>query len=188
MHGRNGWPAIGSLVTMFGIIACSQPPSAGEEPPWQRTWVTITAPDKRFSVEMPASPKKEVVDAPSAFGPTKVVILAVDTIDYSLLAGYTDYPVKSISRARAESLLTQATEAVRKRPRVTQVVERKITIDGYPGRDLEISFGPEVNCRQRQLMVGARSYLLTVTCPANRDMSPETNRFFKSFKLLKPAK
>jgi hypothetical protein len=155
------------------------------------------SPDGRFSVCFPGVPKES--DLPYDIKVDSTVSHAVeydsDVTHYSVT--YIDYPAESVPPDAVKQLLDNARDGGLARiakadPRI--IAESDITVQGYPGKHLQIELKGDAVLRQRILVAGNRMYVFGVGTPkgaVQASNSPNTyekiaNSFFDSFKIFPP--
>jgi hypothetical protein len=145
-------------------------------------WRTYTSPDATFRVDFPVRPSvQEVPD--KEFGVLHVVVAKP-----SLHAVY------SCSWREISSLNSRAPDEFMDRARdfgiqgVEGVLldERKITIQGYPARDVRIRARGRAVLTDRTILAGSRLYSLTVVNTDGVYDAKNIERFLRSFYLRWP--
>lgn len=152
--------------------------------------------DGRFTVGFPAKPNEIHESVESAMGklPFHMLICPfTSTVSYHVF--YMDYPVdleradlvkKALDIAREGSLKRIAKED----PRITK--ETDISIDGHPGRYLQIELKGDGMVRMRYLVAGNRLYAVGLGSPkkkpkivdATNDYEKIATNFMDSFKII----
>ena len=64
------------------------------------------------------------------------------------------------------------------------LAEKKISLDGYPGREIRIKTRDNIIYTARIYVVGQRFYQTIVTVPEGMDISKAMKKFMDSFKLI----
>ena len=123
----------------------------------------------------------------------------VETHIYSITAGEENvfalllFIRPSKDRRSAQQVLDQAREsAVGEGNNGRLVSQKAVALGSYPGLELELEYRyPESGAknhhsRNRYFVVGNRLYRLMSIAPAGLPLSAETDRWFKSFRLVSP--
>jgi len=178
------------------LFACATVSIAQE--PSVSTTKEYSSSEGRFKVLFPSCTVNEIHGTPD----TKVgkiafhmIVCVSPTITYSVV--YTDYPIdldtpdlvkNALDSARAGSLSRVAKED----PHI--IKEFDISIDGHPGRFLQIELKGDAMIRMRCLVAANRVYVFGVGTPkkkpevvdATNDYEAITTRFMDTFKIIPP--
>ena len=76
------------------------------------------------------------------------------------------------------------TDAFKKKPNTAIQGDKKITVDGCPGREVTFTLRG-MNCISRSILVQNRIYTMNTVSGPGHTFPDEVNRFFGSFKVLK---
>ena len=147
-------------------------------------WRRFSSTEGRFSVSLPGEPVAEVDD--NELGVTRSFTADTDWATY--VVGYTEYKTALPNPGQA---LDGARDALIRSTNSRLLNESRISINGYPGRELNIvTHGGEARDTTRLYVVGNRLYMVrVVVAPADRDVSGDKEKFFLSFRLtVKPAR
>lgn len=139
----------------------------------------------RFSVMMPGKPKKQTQNVPSAVGNIKMDVYSVDRFSYAYLVMTSDMPTpRKLKDDEIRQVLNDARDGALGQTKGKLVKETEITIDGYIGKEIEIT-APEVKgmARNRMYWVDGRLYQVMVVGPKSTIHSDDTEKFYASFKL-----
>jgi hypothetical protein len=154
-------------------------------------WREYTSKDGRYSIQMPGAPRETQKEAtlPPPFSGQLTVQMA--TVDLGNKAGYAvmynDYPAAIMAQPigtdqRLEGAVKGGVNAVKG----TIVQQKSISLNGYPGREVQISSGDKKQVRTRIYLVKSRLYQVHVI---GRDAatitSADADKFFNSFKLTR---
>lgn len=152
-------------------------------------WEEFTYDAGGFRVALPATPVEEVVPANPdvGMGESGAILLDTNGNTVGYAAFYRDYPdlaTLESSEAIATFLDDFRDDFVENGVLDGQLLqEREITLDSYPGREMEI-IGAEGFLKTRVYLVGDRLYML-VAVSMTEEAYPETgDRFLDSFELL----
>jgi hypothetical protein len=152
-------------------------------------WIKFTSPEGRFSVLLQHEPKFETVVATDTSGITNYRYSDLET-GYGFICEYFDVA----STGAVQDFLDVTRDGIVRGAGATKVGEEKISLNSYPGRELQMAFkvneGTEITARTRIYLVDKRLYSLTFLYVKSMDAlraSDLGKKFFSSFEL-KPAK
>ena len=103
------------------------------------------------------------------------------------MISYADYPNAATSPAHEQTVLDKVRDGVLKGTQAALVSETKLTLKGYPGREMQarkIIDGTEMILNWRLFLVGPRLYQMAVGTTKANSESPEIKKFFLSFELV----
>ena len=141
--------------------------------------------DGRFIVTSPVAFATAESTVPSALGPLKQTIFSGTDADTFYAVIYADYP-SSVGTADPQQMLDGGTEGLVKAAKGKLTTEKKITVAGYPGRDLLIASttnGAEYTFRMRAILVKNRMYVLETVAVKATDNLQKADAFMSSFAL-----
>lgn len=152
----------------------------------EASWKEFTSEEGRFSILLPRTPRQttETVDTPVGEVDEHTFTTIHGNITY--IVSYSDYP---------QDLTTGDTRAVLNALRDSAVTdfngkllnERSISLNGHPGRELEIQVSDDsgtVIAKLHVFLVGNRLYYLYTIVSEEHASSPSIDKFLNSFKLL----
>ncbi|HEX9423311.1 MAG TPA: hypothetical protein VF899_08715 [Pyrinomonadaceae bacterium] len=147
-------------------------------------WIKFTSAEGQFSVLLPHKPKFEAITDPSIKELTNYRYTELEK-GYGFICEYYDLPSTG---ADLQSFLDDTRDGIIRGAGATKVGEEKITLDGYPGRELELAFRVndevEMTALTRIYVVGKRLYSLTYVRAKDLDprfASETAAKFFSSF-------
>ena len=151
-----------------------------------------------FSVKTPVTLKESITTKnPVVSSDGKSVELTVHQFDGSKASlaysvAYNDYPEWVFTLAErpavVEALLGSAGLGMTKLLNGKILLETKITIGPYPGREVLVEFqhqGQKAIAKARWYLVGRRLYQIMVLAPSGKGGMSDINAFLGSFQLLK---
>ena len=151
----------GSQPEVRGYRAAYGSGSAGNELYTQTDWIKFNSPEGRFSVLLPHEPKFESVAATETSGITNYRYSDIES-GYGFICEYFDVPSAGDD---VQSFLDTTRDGILKGAGATKVSEEKISLNSYPGRELQMSFtlkeGTEIIARTRIYLVDKRLYSIT---------------------------
>jgi hypothetical protein len=150
----------------------------------QAEWPKFKSTEENFTISMPSEPKQERTSGRGPFGNGHHI--------YSLESGGISY---TISNSVFENPPTQPKDIKRildfARDMVLTVTSGKllsdkdISLESFSGREVRIEKEKKI-WTLRAYVVKGRMYQLMTTEPKAKEQSPDTAKFFESFKLLAP--
>ncbi len=148
---------------------------------WQSPqWMRVTIKQANFSVEMPGKP--EVRRNPLPGGGTEYnLVISVD--DMMCIASYSDH--REIKAGALRDYIKGIRMGVVGATKGHVVSERETSLYGMPGLDCLITDRHGQLMRVRILANRSHGYILSAFRAGARPDSPELERFFRSFRLLK---
>ena len=149
-------------------------------------WIKFTSPEGRFSVLLQHEPKFETIAATETSEITNYRYSDLES-GYGFICEYFD--VKSTGDS-LESFLDLTRDGIIRGAGATKVGEEKISLNSYPGRELQLAFtvnnGTEITARNRIYVVNNRIYSLTFLHLKTMDAllaSDIGRKFFASFEV-----
>jgi hypothetical protein len=149
-------------------------------------WTKFTSPAGRFSVLLPHEPKFETVAASDTSGITNYRYSDLER-GYGFICEYFDV---DSTGADLQSFLDLTRDGVIRGAGATKIGEEKISLNSYPGRELQMAFtvneGTEITARTRIYVVDKRLYSLSFLYVKSMDAALVADigkRFFSSFEL-----
>lgn len=163
--------AIVSLVFLAGGFA-------------QAEWPKFKSTEENFTVSMPSEPKQERNSGRDPFGNGHHIYrLESNGLSYTVSNSVFENPPanpKDIKRTLdfARDLVLTVTGG-------KLLGDKEISLDSFPGREVRIEKDKRI-WTLRAYVVKGRMYQLMTTEPKAKEQSPDTAKFFDSFKLLAP--
>jgi hypothetical protein len=169
-------PACWSLTLPLLLGAVQEAPS----------WKSFTSKEGGFTASFPVMPEEKKQLLKTATGQMDVrVFLAEDKNDISYVVSISDLPAKDYKKGTEEQRLDFAREGALNSSRGKLRSEKKIMLDGYPGRDLIIDAENGSVIRLRLYAVGRRLYQVLAVGPATVATSRDVTFFLDSLRLVK---
>jgi hypothetical protein len=134
-----------------------------------------------FSILLPGTPKYAVETVDSAAGPLVVNTYMVDGFDKAYGVMYTDYP-DAVLETDPQKVLDGARDGAVTNVKGKLLSEAAMTLNGYPGREMNISAG-QLGVRSRVYLVNKRIYSVIVTGPVNQMNLSVFDEVLNSFNL-----
>jgi len=141
----------------------------------------------RFSVISPGRMVESQQAVQTAVGEITMYLFMYETSTSARLVGYADYDKELVTRVDPEELLNGTRDGAVGNVNGILQKETRISIDGFPGRDLEISAIIEakiVSVRARIYLVENRLFQILALEESSTGVSDEMIAFIDSFKLV----
>jgi hypothetical protein len=136
---------------------------------------------------MPGTPDKNESSVESGAGPLALILYTLSKGYEGYITGYTEYPDAIFTAAEPEDLLDAAQEGALSDIEGEVTSQRKITIDGNPGREIVgTSASKNTGFTARVFLARPRMYMLVYTqYDKSKSISEDGKKFLDSFKLTK---
>lgn len=142
----------------------------------------------RFSVMTPVELQEEAKTLETEAGKIDLHLFAAQEDNIAYVIAYSDYPPENAPPDYAEKMLDGARNGAVGNTLGKLVSETKISLSGYPGRELLIETRgedrPPSIIKGRLFMVKNRLYQVTVVAPWGKAGDKIIDDFLQSFKLL----
>lgn len=127
-------------------------------------WKTYTAPDHAFLIELPGEPRIETIQAPLDGGGAVTIntITAKPTSHTSYSCDYTERD--SPRTESSDKILESARDGSVRKIQGTVLTQRRITLQGYPGLEIQVSARGDSLVDERLLLVRNRLYVIHSRC------------------------
>ncbi len=175
MHRKIYSIAVVTALCATFALAVQQPPE----------WVKVDSTEGRFTAVMPSTPEKGVRDVDTAVGKLQLHTFGSSNKTGQYMLSYADYPNEPTA-AQQEAVLDGVRGGVLKGLQAELQTETKVTLRGYPGRELravKVTDGNEVVFSWKMFLVGRRLYQMGVATTKADSQSPDIQKFFTSFQL-----
>lgn len=150
-------------------------------------WKDFTSAECRCSAQFPGTPQQRTQPAQSKFGSLEGKIITLDVPGNAWFAVYfTDYPKDAAEKRKPDVILNDARDEAVKNVKGKLATETKITMNGFPGRELRIDAPGDMTLHARMYVVNERLYHLLVVTSKAKDASADAKKFLESFKFQKP--
>jgi hypothetical protein len=150
----------------------------------QAEWLKLKSTEENFTISMPSEPKQERTSGRGPFG-NGHHIYSIDSngISYTVSNSVFENPptqpkdIKRILDFARDMVLTVTSGKL--------LSDKDISLEGFPGREVRIEKDKKIWILHAYIVKG-RMYQLMTTEPKAKEQSPDTVKFFDSFKLLAP--
>lgn len=186
--GKNNPQSIDKFFSSFTLDA---PAYVKKEKAQNNNWVTFSK--NEFSILFPEQPEVGDKDIETKIGTLKMHTMTYepgkfkdDNEVYVLI--YTDYPEEMVSSDFKDELIdsffSNAIRGMIKKRGYTKREEKKISMNGYPGRSVKIDMVEEKAVMNiRIYIVKSRAYIMQTLCYKENDDNAMSTKYFNSFKL-----
>lgn len=162
------------LATLMGCQTAPQMPAG-----WQET-----TGDGKFSVYLPGKPQESTKTVTTGIGPLELHLFVLDKDESRYIVVYNDFPMDLQKAGAVDTVLDSSSKGVVKGFGGKLISEKKITLQGNPGRELKIaSASGKRLLRCRNYVVGSRLYYVEISVPNSEYDSKDTLAFLDSFRV-----
>jgi hypothetical protein len=153
----------------------------------EESWKDHRSDECRCSAQFPGTPTAKNQTIPSKDGPleSKMIMLEVPSSAFYAVA-YVDYPKDAVAASKPDELLNGARDGAVGKVKGSLKSETKISMNGFPGRELNIDAPKDLALIARIFLVKERLYQTIVVMPKARIDAAENRKFLDSFKFDKP--
>lgn len=172
------------ILVAFSLVAFSSVALAADK------WKTHTSEAGGFTFSMPGTPTETKQTYDTDAGPVEAILymLEKDGGNVAYLAGFNDFDPKLVAGNDPQDMLDGARDGAVKNVQGKLVDEKKITLDGHPGRELKVI----TKSGDDEMLVFARVYLVKnrliqslVVFPKKTLREKDVARFLGSVALIK---
>ncbi len=169
-------------------ILCNIYASIAQENEWVKVKDTIAA----YIVEYPSAPEKGADDVPTEKGVVKMNTYTLQTEgDENLIymTSFTEYPASFFENGldttdEQQKVLDGSVNGAVTNTKGKLVSDRKISFNGYQGRDIKIEVSGLYIIHMRTILVGYKLYLAQVIYEKINEDNENAKRFFNSLDLI----
>lgn len=150
-------------------------------------WKDFTSAECKCSAQFPGMPQQRTQPHQSKYGAleSKMILLDVPGTAFFALA-FIDYPKEAEASRKPDEMLADIRDTAVGNVKGKLTSETKITMNGYPGRELRIDSPGNMSLHARFYLVKDRIYQSLVVVPKAREGSGDAKKFLDSFKFQKP--
>lgn len=161
-----------ALVLTICVCAADAPPD-------------YTSKSGKFSARFPGKPKEQSLSAGGASG--QAIVLEAKDASYSVT--YVDLPASAADALKtpelADTILQATRDAAVAQMKGKLLDDEKVKLDGHVGRAIKVELPDKKVMRNRIYLVGPRIYQVMVLGTKEFVASDDSEKFLKSFKLMK---
>ena len=145
-------------------------------------WPRFKSTEENFMISLPSEPQQERNNRKSPFG-NGHHIYSVESNNISYTISYSSFDAPITDSKEIKRILGLSTDMVRIVTNGRVVSDKEIDLEGFLGREVRIEKDKRLWIL-RAFIVKERMYQLMTTQPKAKEESPETVKFYESFKLL----
>jgi hypothetical protein len=170
--------SLASVTLLLGWVASA---SADE-------WKEHTSTEGRYTAQFPGTPQQMAQRMDTKVGnlEAKVAMLSLPDNSAFYAVAFVDYPKEALAKSKPDELLDGARNGAVEKVKGKLELEEKVTMNGFPGRELKISAPGDLKLTARIYMVKSRLYQIIVVAPKAKEIAGNTKRFLDSFKFTAP--
>jgi hypothetical protein len=148
-------------------------------------WKEFNSQECRCSAQFPGTPQLKTQGMQTKVGTleAKMFILEMPSAFYA--TAYVDYPKEGLGKKAPDELLDGARDGAVGNVKGKLANETKISMNGYPGRELRIEAPGDLALQARIYLVKERLYQILVVMPKAKEGEAEAKKFLDSFKFSK---
>jgi hypothetical protein len=146
-------------------------------------WHLYTSTNPEFSIRFPGAPTSETRRVKGAVGEVTVHLVQVQTPDGVYAVGYGDGQL--LPNQTIENRLNSSRDGSISNVQGTLVMEKKITVQGYAGREIKAQARKGMFLDARLIAVSDRNYVIGVV--SNSEASRDDRNIHKFFDSFKPS-
>ena len=183
---KNGFLIVARTVIVCLLIVFIKTAALGQ--PQADKWEKFSSPEGKFNILTPSKPKLDVKDVESAQGTLKLYFYGASGTAGFFAASYGDYTLEAKTADEKATVLDGVRNGINKGINGKLVSERKISLYGYPGREIVIDAklqDTDVIFKWRIFLMGKRLYQIGVGTDVRNSGSPDVDKFLLSFDLDK---
>jgi hypothetical protein len=149
-------------------------------------WQDFNSPECRCSASYPGKPQPKTQSMQTKVGTldARMFMLEMPNAFYAL--AFVDYPRDAIAKNSPDSLLDAARDGAVGNVKGKLASETKVSMNGFPGRELRIEAPGDLALQARMYLVKERLYQVLVVMPKAKESAADSKRFLDSFKFQKP--
>ena len=154
----------------------------------QAQWITFTPSDKKFSVTLPATPKEDHSVAQKEGVEISIVEFECSGNEFDCGVAYSIYPSSVLDIETHDAVLDGGVNGAVQQVNGELIYQRKITIDGFPGREYKISVkkgNSNLVIVAKSCIVGRRVYFAQIVTLTSNEFSPNIRKFLDSFHVTR---
>ncbi len=146
-------------------------------------WKPYTSSAGRYTASFPGTPKEVTQRTETGVDAT---IASLQSTDAAYAVAFNDLPKDALAKQSADQLLDAARKGAVDKVKGKLVSEKKVTADGFPGRELTIDAPGELQLTEHAYLVKTRLYQVLVVARKAKGMPDDTKKFLESFKFTAP--
>lgn len=150
-------------------------------------WKSVVSEKGNYSLSFPGDPAPQDLKDDAGKYLATMYVLEMDNGNTAFMSSFSDLPLERTTSG-PDKILDDARDGALKNSQGTLESEKKITIDGFPGRELQISTTNGMTSFVRVYLVNNRLYQAMGVMQTAKADKAKVRAFLESFRLTKPAK
>ena len=148
---------------------------------------SFNSPEGKFSIMGPPQFQKNSQSIPTKVGNIELVTYTSSDSKSgtAFIVGYSDYPAELVKLSNPQKLLESAKNGQVSKTKGKLVSEKQISIQGYPGIEVQIASEMGVTLYGRLYMIENRLYQILSAVPSSQKLDNEIAQYLESFQLTK---
>jgi len=187
---------IRSLAAVLALLSFAAAAPALAKPPAQAAgkpaakkpavvpegWKHVVSDKGNYSLVFPGEPAAQDLTDDAGKYLATMFVLELDNGNVAYMSSFSDLPLERTT-AGPDQILSDARDGALKSSKGTLVSEKKITLDGFPGRELQISTPNGMTSFVRVYLVKSRLYQSMGVMPKDKIDGKQVRTFLESFRL-----
>ena len=149
-------------------------------------WKPYSSDECRCSALVPGTPQLRNQPMRTNLGNLDAKMVTLEVPDAFYAIAFVDYPKDKLGKTAPDKLLDGARDGAVANVKGKLASEAKVTMNGFPGRELRIEAPGDLVLAARIYMVQERLYQSLVVMPKPREAAADAKKFLDSFKFQKP--
>jgi hypothetical protein len=153
----------------------------------ETAWQELKSPTCKSSIQFPGKPTEQKQKVPSAAGELDATMYLFESAGgtgaFVLMCN--DYPKDLVDKATSDKILAGARDGAAKQMEGKVVSEKKLTLGGFPGLEVEIDTG-EFRYTARLILAKTRLHQAVSMMKRDKPNPGDTRKFLDSLKLDAP--
>jgi hypothetical protein len=150
-------------------------------------WKEFNSQECRCSAQFPGTPQPKTQGMQTKVGTLEARMFMLEVPGAFYAMAYVDYPKDALAKKAPDELLDGARDGAVGNVKGKLTTETKVSMSGYPGRELRIDAPGDLALVARIYLVKERLYQILVVMPKSKESDAEAKKFLDSFKFGKPA-
>lgn len=151
--------------------------------PAEAAWQEFTSEEGNFAVMMPGAPAYQKSTQPTALGPIDMHLFTIENRQNAYIVMYSDYP-EAVTKTPVESLLDGGRNGALASTKGTLINEQNLSLDGFPGREINVNLPDRGLMKLRVFMVRQRLFQVMAMGTKEIIEHEDTAKYLASFRLL----
>jgi hypothetical protein len=146
-------------------------------------WKEFNSEDCRCSAAFPGTPQPKTQGMQTKVGTLEAKMFMLEMPNAFYAMAFVDYPKEAMGKQSPDQLLESARDGAVGNVKGKLASETKISMNGYPGRELRIEAPGDLALVARLYLVKERLYQILVVMPKAKEGTADAKKFLDSFKF-----